>query len=604
MNKYINKTFLLGAVAATGALAISSCTDTWNDHYETASVTTYDGSTLQAIKEIAPDFADVIEAVGFDRELSSDNVYTIWIPESFDKESWMAMAETDSAAVVDKFIKNHIARYAISMDGTDQEILLMSDKRATMTGEGKFATSTITEPNISCKNGVVHVIDTYYPYQNNLFEQLKSLYTSEADSISMYGFLKAYDEDSLDEARSVSRGVDENGNKIWVDSVVIRNNTALKNIDALIYEEDSSYIAFIPSNEAYKARYEAAKKLLVFNPYENVVAAGACDSLQKRYAHMFALTDLFYNKNANEHMSDSLKSTNLTISGGWPNHVYYRTEPVNGLHPDKQINDLIAKGGTPIECSNGEAYMVDEYPISITEQFFHKKTVWANRGSVDNTADDLGKALYTKNVGTLYNMSGSFRDYATDTIYAEDGTVEKVDSTYLGTRTFRFMHVTASSSATNPSVAFKIENTLSGTYDLYLVTCPIWAKDGFNGKSPADDPRGYRFYTYVYERENDPASKNLGEYPTRGERLTPPEGAGLSEGNYYITDYNNKIDTLHLGEYTFKNTYYGRNEEGVLIQIAPQITSRLTSTYSREMLITSLILRPKLVAEEEAGNRK
>lgn len=167
MNKYINKTFLLGAVAATGALAISSCSDTWNDHYETASVTTYEGSTFEAIEEMAPDFADVIKAVGFDRELNSDNVYTIWIPETFDKDSIMALAQTDSAAVVDKFLKNHIARYAMSMNGTDQDILLMSEKRATMTADGMFSTSKIVDPNISCKNGVVHVIDTYYPYQNN-----------------------------------------------------------------------------------------------------------------------------------------------------------------------------------------------------------------------------------------------------------------------------------------------------------------------------------------------------------------------------------------------------------------------------------------------------
>ena len=605
MNKYINKTFLLGAVAATGALAISSCSDTWNDHYETASVTTYEVSTFEAIEEMAPDFADVIKAVGFDRELNSDNVYTIWIPETFDKDSIMALAQTDSAAVVDKFLKNHIARYAMSMNGTDQDILLMSEKRATMTAAGMFSTSKIVDPNISCKNGVVHVIDTYYPYQNNLFEQMKSLYLSEADSISMYGFLKFYDKDSLDEARSVSRGVDENGNKIWVDSVVIRNNTVLKNIDALIYEEDSSYIAFLPSNKAYQERYELAKSLLIFNPWEDVIAEGACDSLQSRYAHMFALTDLFYNKNANEHMDDSLKSTNYLVTYDWPNHVYYRTEPLNGLHPDKQINDIIAKGGTPIECSNGQAYMIDEYPFSPLEQFFTKKTVWANRTTLDMTSDEVGKPIYTKNVGNVYNLSGTFRDYQVDTVYAEDGvTVERVDSTYLGTRTYRFMQIPPSSSATNPTMAFQITNNLAGTYDLYLVTCPIWAKNGFNGASPADDPRGYRFYTYVFERENDPSSKNLGEYPTRGERLTPPEGAGLSEGNYYITDYRNKIDTLYLGEYTFKNTYYGRSEEGVLIQIAPQITSRLTSTYSREMLITSIILRPKLVAAEEAGKRK
>lgn len=615
MNYNIKNTLRIGLIAAAGAAAMVSCSDKWDDHYDAASVTSYDGTTMQAIEAKVPAFAEVIKAVGFDRELASENVYTIWAPQSFNKDSLLALAKTDSAAVVDRFIKNHIARYAVSQNGTDQEISLMSSKLTTMTGAGMFGTAKINTPNLSCSNGVLHLIDQNINYQYNIFEQIQALYNPATDSISLYSFLQIWNADSLDENKSVSRGVDENGDKIWVDSVTIRNNTALKNMDALVYEEDSSYIAFIPSAKAYAERYNLAKRLLVFNPHENVVAEGACDSLQNYYANMFAMTDLFFNKNANEHWQDSLKSTNYEMSYDWPNHIYYAKEPRNGLHPDKQVNDILAKGGTPVSCSNGDAYIVDEYPMTPIEQFFKKLTVSASSMSLDSSTDAQGTTLYTKNVGSATMLSGTIYDYdyETDTIWNEpvEGEEEaeptyqlvRHDSVYVGTRNFRFLDVMPSSSTVLPSIAFQLPNTLSGTYDLYLVTCPIWAKTGFsNGEVPENDPRGYRFYTNIWERTE------TGEYPTSPTRLTPPEGAGWSDEKYYMTDYTNKIDTLYLGEYTFQNAYYGRTEEGVLIQFQVQINSRQTQNYSREMLITSIILRPKLEATDETaateGKRK
>ena len=597
----------MGIIAAAGAAAMVSCSDTWDDHYEAASMTGFDGTTLQAIQEKAPAFAEVIRAVGYDRELSSENVYTIWAPANFNKDSVLALARTDSAAVVDRFIKNHIARYAVSQNGTDQEVSLMSSKLTTMTGDGMFGSARMTATNLSCSNGVLHVIDSNIMYQYNIFEQIQALYNPATDSISLYSFLKVYDTDSLDENKSVSRGVDENGDKIWVDSVTIRNNTALKNVDALVYEEDSSYIAIIPSAKAYAERYNIAKQLLVFNPHEDEIMAGACDSLQRYHANMFAMTDLFFNKNANEHIEDSLKSTIYNIDFDWPNNIYYRKVPRGGLHPDKQVNDILAKSGTPVECSNGEAYIVDEYPMSVTEQFFKKKNIIASALSIDQTTDATGTTLYTKNVGSAISNRGTIYDYdyQTDTIWSEpaegeedaEPTYELVrhDSVYVGTRSYYFLDVQPTSSSTNPYVAFQIPNTLSGTYELYLVTCPIWAKTGFaNGEKPEDDPRGYRFYTYIWERDDS------GEYPSSGVRLTPPEeGSELSEGNYYMTDYHNKIDTLYLGDYSFKNAYYGRNEEGVIIQFYTQVTSRQTASYSREMLISGIILRPKFEALDD-----
>lgn len=603
----IKNTIRMGIIAAAGAAAMVSCSDTWGDHYEAAAMTSFDGTTMQAIQEAAPDFAEVIKAVGYDRELASENVYTIWAPKSFNKDSVLALAKTDSVAVVDRFIKNHIARYAVSLNGSDQEISLMSTKLTTMTGSdaagGTFGAAHIVLPNLSCKNGVLHLIDRNISYQNNIFEQIQSLYNPATDSISLYSFLKIWDADSLDENRSVSRGVDENGDKIWVDSVTIRNNTALKNVDALVYDEDSSYIAIIPSAKAYAERYEIAKKLLKFNPYEDVLAVGACDSLQNYYANMFAMTDLFYNKNANEHWEDSLKSTNYSYN--WPYNIYYRKVPRNGLPPEKEVNDILAKSGTPISCSNGDAYVVDEYPMSVTEQFFKKINVTASAYYLDQTTDATGSPLYTKNVGSITSGSGIIYDYdyVTDTIWNETGDtivdLVRHDSVYVGTRNYRFLDLQPTSSSTNPYIAFQIPNTLSGTYEMYLVTCPIWAKTGFaNGEKVEDDPRGYRFYTYVWERGDN------GEYPSSGTRLTPPEGAGKSEGNYYMTDPTNKIDTLYLGDYTFENTYYSRNDEGVLIQFYTQVTSRQVTEYSREMLISGIFLRPKFEATDETTEAK
>lgn len=593
MDNKIRNTFRMGIIAAAGAAAMLSCTDTWDDHYGSTLVTDYAGTTMQAIEENAPDFAAVIKAVGYDRELSSDNVYTIWAPESFNLDSVLQVAEKDSAAVVDQFIKNHLARYSVSaVPGEESKVIsLMSMKNATMVGDETFSTAKILSPNLSCANGVLHVIDTNIPYQFNIFEIIKSLDTAGADETSLYSFLQKWDADSLDEERSVSHGVDEDGNKIWVSPFYIRNNTVLKNVDALVYSEDSDYIAIIPSAEAYKARYEIAKGLLNFNPMQ-----ADRDSLQNYYANMFAMTDLFFNRNANLDgltpdgdglQYDSLKSTNFSYRT-WPNNIYYSKAPAKGLHPDKDVNDILAKCGEPIECSNGVAYSVDKYPMSVTEQFFKKLEVVATNNSIDRSEN----SKFTTQVASALYSAGTIHDYAVDTVWVDEEKTEyeRIDSTYIGERGYHFCDISPNGN-NSPTVAFQVPNTLSGTYELYVVTCPIWAKYGFDGYSPKDNPKPYHFQVNLYERD---AQNNYGSA-----KLIAPPAESLHDGNYFITDYTNKIDTLYLGEYTFKNAYHSLDTEGVLIQFYNYVRNSETSVYSREMLISSIILRPKFEAKEE-----
>ena len=129
------------------------------------------------------------------------------------------------------------------------------------------------------------------------------------------------------------------------------------------------------------------------------------------------------------------------------------------------------------------------------------------------------------------------------------------------------------------------------------MTCPIWLNTQ-GAETIVDsmlDARPYRFYTYVFERDNE--GKNIGEYPTSTDRLTnPADGTNVFEtrGLAFGADGHLVInDTTYLGSYTFKNAYYGRNEEGVVIQLQTYVTSKQTEEYSREMLVSSIILKPR-----------
>lgn len=591
-----------------------SCTDTWDDHYNAGQSTLkFNGTTMQALEETAPDFAKVVKAYGFSRELSSDNTYTVWAPAdgSFDLSDYVgANGErvADSAEVVNDFIKNHVALYSLSLSPKDQSFSLLNRKRGSMTSDGMFGHSKIDEQknNISCQNGILHLIDQPSPYANNLFEMIAKQYKADTeagkDTLSLYAYL--YDEkvnkDTLIEGKSVSRGVDADGNKIWVSKYLEQNNTVLKNHDARLYEEDSLFIAILPSAKAWGERYKKAESLLKFNPSEDNRAPGTCDSLTRHYANTFAMTDLYYNQNANEHWEDSLKSTDYYNAwhgvNDWTQHVYYSKEPKD-MPEDKEINDILAKCGDPVECSNGIAYLVDEYPFTAVEQFFKKIKVTASDASV-NKLGSGDNWTYTKGVNKTFSMrAGTFTSTVNIPVYDDEGEIISYERESLR-QPFSYVDFTPTSG--NITVGFNVPNTLSGTYDIYIVTCPIWFKDDY-ANIPIEewDARPYRFTATIIERDDE--GKNIGQFPSKGKTLENPEPIDekqktifLSQGGVTYNDKGQTVinDTTYLGQYQFKNAYYGRADYGVIIQIASSILSSQRKDFSNEMLISSIILKP------------
>lgn len=589
---------LMMLVAVLSLIVVTGCKDEWDEHYDSeASGLTYQGDMMSYLNSQSQlsDFAEVVKAAGFDTDMASSQIRTLWAPVngSFDKESLIRKIEKgDKKSVITGFIKNHMARYGLSLSSQTekQNILLLNSKLITMTPEGTFGTANITTSNVTCKNGVIHIIDAGQPYQTNLYEQIETAHKEWLEKhpeqatndslISMYSFLTKYNDDSLDVNKSVYRGVDENGEKIYVDSVVIRNNTVLNSMDALIYTEDSNYYAIIPSVEAYQARYEAAKQFLVYNPYESITDSKMCDSLQFYYANMFALADCFFNVNTNTRheqlVQDSIVSTSYKRSN-WENHVYYNPYEEGGL---------LSNPTQKVTCSNGTAYMMNEYPQTIMDQFYKKiVTRCTATYNIDQTTNSSGVTLYTKNVNTSFNVY---------TLTVNDREHD-INTSYLD--------VQPTTKAVNPYIAFKISSTLKAKYDMYLVYCPIWVNDyktyedalaGHEQYVGTDqDPlRPYYFRVNIYERAN--SGTNMGFYPTSGTAVKNP----VDGSNFFTTETDQYVDTLFLGTIETQNAYYGTTSEGLLVQLQANVTSKKTVEYSREMKLCSVVLKPHEEIEE------
>ena len=592
MKNSIKNTLRTGAAAAFSLMALYACTD--KGHFDDgptyeASALSFNGTTMQALEQDASDFAEIVKAVGFDSYLNSSSSFTIWAPANgtFNKDSVLNILATSKDLVLNQFVKNHVARYAVPLDLESHHISLLNSKSFTMSDKSQHSIGGVNitaNNNIKCNNGLLHVLDGNLPFQYNLFELIEMEYLKSTnptkEEISLYAYLKTADKDSLDEARSVYRGYDDLGNKIWVDSVVWRNNTILRDFDALIYEEDSNYIALIPTVEAYQARYNEAIPFLNYNPsMDKGLEYSRVDSLRKSYANRFAMTDIFYNRNMQDSWEDSLISTQYTKMS-WPYHLYYRKAPVS-LPEEKTVNDILAKVGVAdsIVCSNGIAYLFNEYPFDIYDQFLTKINMNAANLSVNYiSAEEKIKGSnvqVTKNVGESDYASGIYTTFK----YDDEGTI--IDSK---TQNFAYFYVPASST-TNTNIGFYIPNNFSGKYDIYVITMPIWFYKMEMDGLEIVNKKAYNFRAWIWEKDEN------GNYPASGVVLKDNDGKQIFT-TPEPTDPNVIRDTTFVGTYDFKYSYYGESDPGVILQLASYVTMSTRTKFSYDLLFHGFLFKP------------
>lgn len=572
----INNGLGMTMLAVSGLLALASCSDKWDDHYEGNSSIDFAGTTLQYIQsqEDLTDFAQVIKASGYDKDLSSSQVLTIFAPENgtFNKDSLLQLIQSGKKQyVIDRFIKNHISRYNFSLNNSEQTLMLLNEKNLHLgtLADGKVGSANAIRKNVSCKNGVLQVIDNAIPYSANLYEQysiLNDSYGLPNDSaVSLFNFIKAYDDDQLDEGKSVEKGFDENGNKVYVDSVMIRRNTILAGLGAYLYREDSNYVAIQPSLEAYRKRVEESLPYFKYNISYNPDKA-VRDSMQVLYANYNILKDLVFNMNSNQHDKDSLFATCYSRYD-WEHNVFYNPYEEGGI---------LSKYNSVIECSNGKTYVMDEIPFSIYDSFFHKIVVEGESSYYIETGDNA----FTDVSATGWS---SFSVSDGDSIMGHS-----------------FMEIYPTTSSKQVKVAYSLPNTLSGTYDIYLRMLPenplSYSYTIIDGDTIKNPPLPSQFRVNLFERDS-----KTGQFPTKA---TYAFKNPVDNSNYFHNSTTG-IDSVYVGRYTFKECFYGSGSEGVLLQLNSYVTSSNKNKYTKELYLDNISLIPvREEALDQASARK
>ena len=517
-----------------------ACTE-WNDHYEDFG--NVGGGSSQTLWEqlksnnSLSDFCEVLTQTKVFRMhkktptsyadlLNSGQSFTVVAPVNgtFNKDSLLQLVQTAQGdSVVERFfVFNHISRSLNSIDKEEKSMLLLNKKHVTMT-DNAIEGVRITTANQHAKNGVLHIAERPLPYERSLYETL-----SDIPEFSNIGrILRQYEEDYFDASQSVSSGIIE-GVPIYVDSVVIERNRMLQQI-GLIDAEDSLYWVIAPTTAGWQKAWDEASQYFKYD--ETVLKR---DSLQTHWTTRALLDDAIFNITDQRTLTDSLVSVQYL-----QNRNLSSRKPVYHVFKDPFGANGILHNATKVNCSNCILYKTDESPFTPEQTYLRE--LWS-------------EGEHTQLIINEKECSYNVRRTAADSI-SEGG----------------YLQIIPAKATSNWDLTYRINNTLSGTYDICAVILPRSVMDvnAVNGK-----PCKFKAtITYVDE--------------TGAEKTYNCE-------NTQFKSNPEQVDTIVLAEaFQLPVCNYNQNDIKVSVKIQCSILARETSSYSREMFLDCIYLKPR-----------
>ena len=591
MNRNYHK-WLGGTMIAMAAFAfLSSCSD---DHFDidpgVSSRQTLWGS-IKSRSELSQ-FADILSRTKYSKNektktpqtyadlLDHDQTFTIWAPKdgTFDYEFYNNLLNTgkaeDSYRVEKELIRNSMTRFSHVMTGSDKmELDLFNSKTAVFDcGQGTIKSQKIVTPNVGASNGVLHITDGAVEYQPNVYEFIAT--RSDLDSLNAY--IKAYEKFEFSEAQS-TQGPTVNGQITWVDSVTFLSNDYLfGTLHAYLNREDSLYAMIMPTNKAWSEALERTQKFYHYkgNYVQTIVRVDA-NGNESTSSVTTALSDMerdsmtnLYSKNAiigdyvfNARYQHGYSYKDFNKAGACDSLV----NTINRVFYDP-VNASLFDGQEPIEVSNGYVYVVDNFNLKVEDG-------WGE--PMENQAEEFRYIdSYTGCTPTQLNLKQRFR------VEDENNPENVVDSIVE----VKLLRTVQTSSAANPSVTFKMPETMSCKYDIYVLMA-------YN--TEANLPNKFRAQiSYHTADESKSSMENV--------NLNVPEGMP-GEGR----DFENRPPRIENGQlvyvdsilvakdFEFPVCYKGLSDAYATLRLNSYVTSRQTSQYSREMWIDQIVLKAK-----------
>ncbi|MBR4898071.1 MAG: fasciclin domain-containing protein [Prevotella sp.] len=519
--------------------SLTSCSE-WDDHYEgNGSAAGSDQTLWQQLKQNPQlsDFCQVLEQtkvfrmhkktpVSYAQLLDGGQSFTVVAPlnGTFNRDSLLELVKTNQGdSVVEKFfVFNHLSRQASSLKDVEQRMLMLNSKHVT-TKTGSIEDVAVTASNLHAKNGVLHITERPLPYKYNLYEALCDMPDMKPVGLS----LRQYEQDYFSADESVSSGIVE-GVPVYVDSVIIEYNRMLQAI-GLINNEDSAYWAVAPSAQGWQQAWDEATKYFVYD--EKVLKR---DSIQHYWTTRALLEDAIFNMTDQHNTQDSLVSVPYL---SW-RKGYVSGKPVFHVFKEPFAPGGILYGAEPVSCSNGMFYKTDAWPFTPAQTYL--KELWSE-----------GEAtwLITSENDCSYNTRREIADSISENAY---------------------LQILPSTGTSNWSLTFRVNNTLSGDYDI----CAIILPKAVSNTNPDLRPCKFKaFVNYVDEK---------------GKEKT------FDCGDQQFQNNPEKVDTIVLAEaFHFPACNYDQQDIKVSVKLQCSILARETSRFAREMYLDCIYLRPR-----------
>lgn len=436
-NKYVSALALGTAISA-----VSSCTDTWDEHYAelqdpTTTLTLWDqicaNPNLSMFKTIAEkanyyrDETTVVKGYTYADILKGNRVATVWAPENdyFNVpvngktlyEEWLEKCTTNGYLVHEQLMSNHMALYRHNLLGDSiSKFKTLNSKNAVFDlTNAKFQGIELNEKNIPAINGVLHTLKGVTSYSPNFYQFIKyAEMTPEATAYILKRDTTYFDPDLSIEGQTNAMGMID-----YVDSVKATSNTMLYTetywpenseerskwltpekgfgYDSGLKVEDSTYVMILPSSAAIQKAKDLLKPFYKYGQVYNDESTFNLetgkyidsdhftvvdpDSLSELNMMMDILTPCVFNIHNQKKIGGKVMTMEEFLNGT-PAPYYYNTRrDTLRSTSDWDMKSLFANAQLQ-QMSNGYVYLTDSWNFPAS---FYKPNIVFELNSLDQT---------------------------------------------------------------------------------------------------------------------------------------------------------------------------------------------------------------------------
>ena len=554
-----------GIMGASMLLGVASCSD---DHYDIKNGTASAGKTIWQNLEANPDqFSDVCSILKKIRVyksiedkkrtmtyadlLNQSQSLTFWAPQngSFDVQSYLTRIDeinnyreqnlADKADTLEynlgmQFAQNHLARFNFESSKGNQDVRLYNSKLCTYNaGEGLFNGVALGEAYPS-SNGMLHLLKGVSPFAFNIYDYIGE-HQNEFNTVYNALTDPSINKRVFSEGSSTPGGMNSEGQMVYIDSVYYYTNELLDQSNAQIQNEDSLYVAVIPTENAYQEAKAKVEKLFNYagrykynytgggtlsSAFTSVYTTEKTDSLKEYNTKKMLMTSMYFSpslfggrfpistsREKKAEIADFAMHADSLISTN--NLVFY--------NPNKPgLNPLFADG-TWVEASNGIIFPIASYQADPANTIMQSKTL-----------DMINSVVGDVVIGGTSVSLGSY-------IYLVEGTNwnKSIDISMLDTKGYRYFQIDANVREAL-DIYIPLRDLYSGKYRIRVQMLP----------NRVDNNHKY----FVDNEETNEQEELVEQKTTFNATLYDDEGNQIGQPSDYIVVDDYKVKTYTLFE--------------------------------------------------------